>query len=62
MWLPTSVDDSRLIDEHEETEMSTDLVLKSEMDYRTSRIKEVMRHSRKVNRVRRPRKPAAQVA
>jgi hypothetical protein len=62
MCLPTSVDESRHIDEYEETEMSTDLLMKSEIAYRQSRVKETMRHTRKVNRVRRPRTPEARVA
>ncbi len=42
--------------------MSMDLYLKSEIDYRSARLTETMRRSRKVNRVRRPRTPAQKVA
>ena len=42
--------------------MSTDLIIKSEIAYRNARVKETMRRSRKVNRVRRPRTPESRVA
>ncbi len=42
--------------------MSMDMYLKAEIDYRTARLTETMRRSRKVNRVRRPRTPAQKVA
>ena len=42
--------------------MSMDMVVKAEIDYRTSRLKETMRSTRKINRVRRPRTPAAKVS
>jgi hypothetical protein len=62
MCVPTSVDESRHIDEYEETEMNIDLVMRSEINYRNARVTETMRRRRKVNRVRRPRTPAERVA
>jgi hypothetical protein len=62
MCATTSVGESLHINEYEESAMSMDMYLKAEIDYRTARLTETMRRSRKVNRVRRPRTPAQKVA
>ena len=62
MCAPTSVGESLHINEYEESVMSMDMYLKAEIDYRTARLTETMRRSRKVNRVRRPRTPAQKVS
>ena len=42
--------------------MSTDLMMRSEINYRSARIKDSVRRTRQVNRFRHPRTPADRVA